>query len=164
MIRIGAVLFALLFLVGCGSGDGEDSSPGGADGAAAVELEGRTFEGEPVTGQELVPDSKLMVSFEDERVGLNAGCNNMSAPYALTDGRLELTGEMVSTMMGCPKPLQRQDEWLGEFFASAPEVVALDDDRVSLRGEAVEIELTPRRNRVAASRAAAWKATAHDPG
>lgn len=141
MMRISAVLVALLFLAGCGSG--EDGEPE-AGAAAEISLEGKTFDGEPVTGRKLVPDSNLIVSFEEGRVGLAADCNNMSAPYKLTDGRLELTGEMVSTLMGCPKPLQRQDEWLAEFFKSGPTASAEDEDQVALKGEAVEIVLTPR--------------------
>lgn len=142
MIRIGAVLLALLFLTGCGSGgEDEDPSPGGDGATTEIELDGREFEGEPVTGRELVPGSMLTVSFEEGRVGVNAGCNLMSAPYELNDGRLELTGAMVSTMMGCPKPLERQDQWLGEFFETSPTVSASGDDGVSLKGEAIEIVL-----------------------
>jgi heat shock protein HslJ len=137
MVRLGAVLAALALFAGlglaaCGSG-GDDE----------IELEGRSFQGTPTTGRELVADSELRVSFEQGRLALNAGCNNMMAPYELKDGRLELTGPLASTMMGCPEPLQRQDEWLDEFFNSGPEVVALGDGEIALRGEAVEIQLKP---------------------
>lgn len=127
-------LLAVLLLIGCGGGPGAESE--------TVKLEGRSFTGEIVDGKELVQGSTLRVTFEEGRIGFDADCNLMSAPYELVNGHLELTGEIIGTLRGCPPELMAQDQWLTEFFSATPSISVLDEQSLRLEGEDATIELT----------------------
>lgn len=134
-----AVLAAsALMLAACGSDD--DSSSGSAP--TADDLAGSAFESTAVTGQDLVADTTVILSFEADAIGARAGCNAMSGGYSISDGTLEVS-TMASTMMACDDALMAQDTWLNEFLASGPEI-ALDGDTLTLTGAESTITLTAK--------------------
>ena len=73
-----------------------------------------TYVSTEVTGHELVADSQIRLTVEDDNLSVNAGCNTMFAPYELTDDSLMWTSDPASTMMGCSDELTAQDQWLAE--------------------------------------------------
>lgn len=96
------------------------TSPGA--GVASEQLDGRTFTSTEVTGHELVEGTTVTLTFEDGRLGANAGCNTSSSAYRIEDGVLRLDGEGMTTLMGCPPELESQDQWLAAFLRDGPEV------------------------------------------
>lgn len=96
------------------------TSPGA--GVASEQLDGRTFTSTEVTGRELVEGTTVTLTFEDGRLGANAGCNTSSSAYRIEDGVLRLDGEGMTTLMGCPPELESQDQWLAAFLRDGREV------------------------------------------
>jgi heat shock protein HslJ len=74
----------------------------------------------------LVEGTKIRVKFEHrdnyDVVRWRSGCNRFGAHVEVMAERLKL-GVITGTLVGCPKPLDRQDEWIASFFASDPEWV-----------------------------------------
>ncbi len=124
-------LATLLPLAACAD-DGSGSSDGPAP-ATADDLNGRAFVSTEVTGHELVDDTQVRISFEDDRLSASAGCNTLSAAYTIDEGSLTLDGQPASTMMGCDDDLMTQDGWLASFLADGPEA-ELDGDTLTLTG------------------------------
>lgn len=134
---------AAAVVVAC-SGGGEPSSspspspeppgtpgPTGGPGAppAMSDLDGRTFIVIGAEGREIVAGTTISFRFEDGRVGIQAGCNQLSGAYELTDGVLAV-GQMITTEMGCEPALMDQDAWLGSFVNGA--TLALDGPMLTL--------------------------------
>jgi heat shock protein HslJ len=117
------------------------SSAGGSS-APSAGLDGRTFLSTGVTGHPLVPGSTVRLQFEAGRVGGGAGCNQISGPYTIVDGRLTI-GQVAMTAMGCEQPLMDQDSWLVSFLGGAK--VALDGDTLTLANGDVTMTLTDRK-------------------
>jgi heat shock protein HslJ len=116
-------------------------STGGGAGASAPSIEGRTFLSTALAGHSLVPGSTVRIDFAGGRIGASAGCNHLSGPYAVTDGRLVL-GQVAMTAMGCPGPLQDQDAWLVSFLGGA--AVQTAGDTLTLANGDVTMTLTDR--------------------
>ena len=114
---------------------------GGAASPSALTLDGRTFLSTNVQGRELVPGSSIRLTFPGGRIGISAGCNQMSGIYAVVDGHLRAT-QMMTTEMGCAPPLMAQDSWVGAFIDGA--TVALAGDTLTLGHGDVTMTLTDR--------------------
>jgi heat shock protein HslJ len=139
------VLVRALLLAGplaaCGQGSGAH------DSVTAPDLDGRTFVSTAATtnGQphELVPGTKVRLTFEDGKLGANAGCNQMSGAYSL-DGATLVVGNLASTMMACDSARQAQDEWLTALLTGRPTVTLAGDD-LTLATAKDELRLQDRR-------------------
>jgi len=148
------LLTAVFVLGGCTSAGGGASprtanpggtSPGPTSPAAAstspAALDGRTFLSTKVQGHDLVAGSTIRLTFKDGRIGINAGCNQMSGSSAVVDGHLKI-GQMMTTEMGCEPPLMAQDTWVGTFMDGA--VVTLAGDTLTLANGGVTMTLVDR--------------------
>ncbi len=136
-----AIALAVTLVTGCsGDGNGGDGGDGG-DGSANLDLGGRTFVSQEVFGRPLVTGTQVTLSFEDDRISAEAGCNTMNAPATWTDGTLSVEGPMAMTRMACERGLQAQDEWLAEFLTSGPQV-SIDGDTLILGNDRRGIVLT----------------------
>ncbi len=109
-----ALAAATVLLTSCGGSDG----PTGREGspATAGDLDNTTYTSSEVTGYDMVKDTQVVLTFKDGNLGVNGGCNTMSAAYAVTDGTLKWTGPAASTMMACNDELTAQDKWLTGIF------------------------------------------------
>jgi heat shock protein HslJ len=143
--RTALALFTLsaLALAACGSDDdtpdADETLPPVGAAPSPADLDGLTFESTAVTGHELVADSTITLSFQDDLVSANAGCNTMNGGYTITDGALEVDA-MATTMMACADDLMAQDTWLSEFLTSSP-AVGLDGTTLTLTGDDASITL-----------------------
>jgi heat shock protein HslJ len=140
-------LVVLLVLVAASCGDdsddaapGDDGGDGGGEGVSAEDLDGRSFTSSAVEGHTLVEGTTVSLTFEEGRVGANAGCNTMSGSYEIVDGAL-VVAEMLQTMMACSDDLAAQDDWLSTFLRSSPEI-ALVGGSLTLTGDDSSMELT----------------------
>ena len=164
MVRIAtfervAGLAATALLVGVLAACGDDASSGGAEPLPSDSATGsdspsetatssvspavlaNTYVSTEVTGHELVADSQIRLTFEDDNLSVNAGCNTMFAPYELTDESLMWTSDPASTMMGCSDELMAQDQWLAELFTTGV-AVAADGATLTLTSDDVTIVMT----------------------
>ncbi|MBB5870800.1 heat shock protein HslJ [Allocatelliglobosispora scoriae] len=134
-----AMLAVLLLVVaGCGGADA---------GGSAAPLDGRTFLSTSVkeNGQpkDLVPGTRLSLTFDQGKVSAIAGCNHLFGDVTIDGGKLTV-GQMGGTDMGCDKPRHDQDAWVTEFLTGGP-AFRLDGDTLVLTGSKGEITLTDRR-------------------
>lgn len=121
------VLVVILFLAACGLGKD-------------VSLDGLEFLSTSVTengaDRPLVPGTQIRLSFRDAQLGASAGCNSIGGSYRLDNGVLVFEGGSM-TEMGCDEPRHAQDDWLSEFLASRPTVVAAGDQLTLTSGGTV---------------------------
>ncbi len=126
---------AVVGLTGCTSGS--QNSP---------DLAGRTF-----TSQELVINNvpaaaadggTIAVTFTDDGISVNAGCNTLFANATWSTGVISIEGDtMASTMMACSESLMNQDQVLSTFFTSDPGWT-LEGDKLTLSTPTITIILT----------------------
>jgi heat shock protein HslJ len=65
----------------------------------------------------LVYGTRIRMTFADGTLNVDAGCNMLSFPIAVEADRL-VTGEPVSTLIGCSQEREAQDEWIAEFVGN----------------------------------------------
>ncbi|MBA2952218.1 META domain-containing protein [Nocardioides sp. MAH-18] len=127
-----AVGLAGVLLTGCG-GDSDNET-------TAADLNGSTFTSTEVDGHDLVEGSKITLTFDDDKLSAEAGCNTMSAPYVIEDDLMSWDGEVAATMMACSDELTAQDAWLTDLLKTGVDV-ELDGDTLTLTHEDETIEL-----------------------
>ena len=116
-------LLAVGLLTGC-SGSGED-----------LDLAGRAFTSTEVRGHTLVDGTSVTVTFAEDSISAQAGCNTLAGGATWTNGVLT-AGPLAMTMMACEDDLSAQDQWLSELLASEP-AIELDGDTLVI-GDATE--------------------------
>ena len=130
------VVVLLPVLAACGDGSG--------DSTATDALDGREFLSQSVDGRSLVPDTQIRLTFDDGMLGASAGCNSLSTPYEVVDGRLITPGGgMTTTDMGCDPPRHAQDDWLGGLLQDTPRI-DLDGDALILTTADATVRLLDR--------------------
>lgn len=110
---IGVLLALGALLVACSSGGGPADAP---------DLAGKVFVATDVQGRDLVEGSTLRLTFDEDQLAAQAGCNTIFGGAAWDDGTLRFTGEPARTSMGCVDGLAEQDDWLAAFLTAAPSV------------------------------------------
>jgi heat shock protein HslJ len=119
-----AIAFVALSVVAslgaCGGTDAKKGTP-----QNRLDLEGRTFVGDDVSVDDqpysLVKGSQLRVSFGDQNIGAQAGCNSMGGDASWAGGVLVVDGKtLVMTEMGCDEALMQQDTWFADVLTSKP--------------------------------------------
>lgn len=144
---IALALLAIATLVAaCGSDSGDGDAGGSGD--ALGPLTGLTFLSTSVTQDDkpynLVDDTRISLTFTDNGVSANAGCNHLGADARYTDGTLVVLGDGMSmTEMGCDPPRMDQDTWLADILTSKPSVV-IDGDRLTVTSGGTVIELVDK--------------------
>ena len=117
----------LAALAGAGCTDDDaDSTP------TVAGLDGKTFESTEVEGHPTVAGTNVTMTFDQDGIAVNAGCNTLRGAITITDGTLEV-GPMAQTMMACTDDLMGQDTFLAEFFAAGP-TITLDGRTLTLVG------------------------------
>jgi heat shock protein HslJ len=146
------VLAVLPLAVGIGLAVGlaaSASSDAGGDGRddpdelvedVQVQLAGRTFVSQSVTGYELQPDTEIHLTFEEDALAVNAGCNTMIGDWSDEGGDLSWESEPATTLMSCTPELDAQDQWLSNLLTDGMEIADGDAD-LTLESDDVTIEL-----------------------
>lgn len=136
--RTGSLLTVLalgLVLTACGGRSGSSASDAAGSAPTTADLDGSAFASTSVEGHDLVAGSTVRLTFEKGTLSANAGCNTMSAPYAVTDGRLAWTGDVRSTLIGCPDDLAQQDLWLSDLLQQGADATLDGDDLTLVSGD-----------------------------
>jgi heat shock protein HslJ len=139
-------LAALLLLLLLGAACGDPAISAGADPGSGDPW-GRDFLSTAVTEQgqarPLVTGTRIRLSFTDDgRLAASAGCNSMSGPAEVRDGRL-IVADLATTEMGCDAERHTQDQWLAEFLGSRPRFDLVEHE-LTLTGESAEVRLQDR--------------------
>lgn len=82
---------------------------------------------------------KAQLTFEDDRLGANVGCNGMGGPWRLEGKRL-IAGPLAQTQMYCEGPVWNQEKAIGALLAGAPEY-HVETDRMVLKSSGHSAEL-----------------------
>jgi len=72
---------------------------------------------------------KAQLSFEEDSIGANVGCNGMGGPWRIENGRL-IAGPLVQTQMYCEGPVWEQEKAIGALLAGAPKLTVEGDSLV----------------------------------
>ena len=83
----------------------------------------------------------IRLTLRGGEISFTATCNHFSGQAAWDDGVLR-TGTLGGTEMGCPRLRLQQDEWMVDFFGSAPEI-ELDGTDLRLRSAAGTVRFVP---------------------
>lgn len=109
-----------------GSGSaGSDTGQGDEPGASGTPADG-TYVATEVTGRALVAGTTLRLTWDGETLSADAGCNQMSGPASVADGRL-VVDDLAMTEMGCEPGRMEQDQWVAELLVSGPEITTTDE-------------------------------------
>lgn len=84
--------------------------------------------------RDIVPGSTIRLSFVDQTLAANGGCNILRGPAAINDDEL-IVGKMASTLKACEHALQAQDEWLASFLTSSPTIKHQSNDMWLTHGD-----------------------------
>jgi heat shock protein HslJ len=144
-----ALALVTLVLAGCGSGS-SSSTAGGSTVPTAADLDHTSYISTSIEGHDLVAGTHVSLSFENDSMSANAGCNGMFGPYAVESGRLAWTGSVGSTQMGCPDDLMKQDQWLQTWLQAGADAT-LDGDTLTLISDGVTLHLQTEKPADAAS-------------
>jgi heat shock protein HslJ len=120
----------------------------GCDGGTTAsslraQLTGRSFVSESVEGWQLVTGTQVSVSFDSTGVNAQAGCNSFFATGEIEGDTLRVS-MLGSTTLGCPAPLEAQDEWLAAFLVAGP-TLEFDDPRLVMTTAAARMHLLDRK-------------------
>ena len=107
---------------------------------ASLSLTGREFLSNGITDGgapvDLVPGTRVRLTFTDTNVSAAAGCNIFGATYRIEGGRLVTDGGAM-TEMGCDEARDRQDQWLFAFLGSKPGVTLVGTDLTLDNGQVI---------------------------
>ena len=132
--RTGLVAGLVLVLAVAATGCGDATTLASGDGTVAAsgeDMEGRTYASTEVRGFELVAGTVVTLTFAGGQLGASAGCNAMSGAARWHEGRLDVAGQLATTMIACPADLQAKDEWLAELLTSSPSM-SLDGSTLTI--------------------------------
>jgi heat shock protein HslJ len=79
----------------------------------------QSINGKPVS----LPD-KAKISFTATNVSATIGCNRMSGPYRIGKKEYLVTGSLISTLIGCPPGLDKEESALYELLSNNPRIQA----------------------------------------
>jgi heat shock protein HslJ len=132
LLRAAILATMPLLLVACVAPGGSGGGTGSGSELSRA-LAGRTFLSTATTGRDLVPGSRVRISFTEDAIAANAGCNSMGGAYTVRDGLIAATGLMM-TEMACEPALMEQDTWLAALIGGAR--ATLEGDTLTLAGTA----------------------------
>jgi heat shock protein HslJ len=137
-----AALVAVAAVAGCDTSEGRS-----ADAALLVtpelsELTDSTWVADAIVDPDraLVPGSSISMTFTDDSVSADAGCNTLRGPASVDDGEL-VVSELAATLKACADPLADQDAWLTSFLTSRPTIESQDDADLWLTQDETVIHL-----------------------
>jgi heat shock protein HslJ len=146
---LGCFCVVLLAVASCGGGGDSDSSASttappttAPAGSGAVGLAGKTFISTGVKGHKLVRGTRINLTFSDNDLSVQAGCNTLGGAYRLEGDRL-IVDQLGGTEMGCDTPRHDQDQWLADFFTSQP-TAEIAQDTITLKAAGSALTLRDR--------------------
>jgi heat shock protein HslJ len=135
IVLVGALL--PLILGACGN------SSSGADDVTFDDVVALTYSSTDVqengSARALASEAPITLTFTEDGISMNAGCNTLFGGATIEDSRLTVSPALASSMMMCEDALMQQDEWLTAFVNAAPRITK-SDDTLTLTTEDSSIE------------------------
>lgn len=131
MIKILPAALAMVLLTGCA-----------AQGAGGSSLTDSRWEFAKIDGNIPVGDKPATLTFDNGRLGANAGCNGMGGPWRVEGGRL-IAGPLISTQMFCEGRMD-QERAVSALLSSGP-TLTISGDMMTLKssGHSAELRRVP---------------------
>lgn len=89
----------------------------------------------------LATETPITITFTEDGISVNAGCNTLFGSVTIEDGRLTASSALASSMMMCEEPLMLQDEWLTAFLNESPQITT-SEGTLTLTTDSSAIEFT----------------------
>lgn len=61
-------------------------------------------------------DTPIKLTFKDNQLSAYASCNSMGSPYKIVEQQIIAQSSFLSTEMGCPPHLEKQESFIKGFF------------------------------------------------
>ena len=131
-------LIAVLVLSACATSSGRSADYALAHTPAITDLTDTTCTADGIDDpdRDIVPGSTIRLTFDDDTLTANAGCNTLSGGASIDEDEL-VVSELASTLQSCEEPLMAQDEWLSSFLTSRPTIERQENDLWLSRDETV---------------------------
>ncbi|MGY4099256.1 META domain-containing protein [Nocardia sp. R16R-3T] len=123
-------------VVGCSDDGKNEAKPAGS-------LIGRTFVSTGVEGEQIPGGGPMTLTFADDKISANSGCNSADGSVDLADGILHV-GTLASTLMACPDERSRADSWQDKVLTELPRW-RLDDSTLTLTGQDITVILLDKK-------------------
>lgn len=127
MFRLVVYLACPLFIAGCTAG-----SDGGSH------LSGSTWSFERIDGERPASQAASL-TFSEERIGVQVGCNQLGGPWRMGEERL-IAGPFTQTEMACPTSVWSQERAISSLLVAAPRI-EITGDRMTLQSSGHTAEL-----------------------
>ena len=111
--------FAMLFMAGCSLHPETDNA-----------LNNTRWTIGSIDGATLPEPQKTQLDFKGDQLAANLGCNAISGPWRVENGRL-IAGPLIQTEIYCEGPVWQQEKAISALLASAPKI-AIEDNRLTL--------------------------------
>jgi heat shock protein HslJ len=136
-------LLAALALAGCDNGEPRAESLGLTHTPADLaELEGGPWVASRILDPDvsLVPDTQIELTFKDDSISVNAGCNTMFGAASIEGDEL-VVPTLAATQKACADDLTAQDAWLSHFLSSRPTIEVLEQELWLSQGDDTVVHL-----------------------
>jgi heat shock protein HslJ len=122
-------VIACLELTGCDSTSGRSADAALARTPELVDLTDGVWVADGIDdpNREIVPGSSIRLTFTDDSLSVDAGCNIMGGPASI-DGDELVVGDLAGTLIACEEPLAQQEQWLSTLLTSGPEIESHEAD------------------------------------
>jgi heat shock protein HslJ len=75
----------------------------------------------------LASDAPITITFTEDGISANAGCNTLFGAVSITNNTLIVNQALASSMMMCEEALMDQHQWLTKVLTGSPQVFVKDD-------------------------------------
>lgn len=82
---------------------------------------------------QLIPLNPITIKFDGRQLGGSTGCNFYSSGYRLQNNRLQLIGDIISTMIGCQPPVAKRESDFLNALKSVKTITINNQDRLVIR-------------------------------
>jgi heat shock protein HslJ len=102
---------------------------------------GKSWAIQSINGKPVSHPEQAEISFTENSLSATVGCNRMSGPYKIGKVEYIVTGQMISTLIGCPGGLDEEERALSQLLSDDPWM-----QRVSKPNGSLRIRLSSGRN------------------
>jgi heat shock protein HslJ len=107
----------------------------------APSLAGKSWAILSLNGRAVSRADKARITFTSDRLSATLGCNQMGGAYRIEKSSSLVARQMMSTLIGCPAPLDQEEQLLSALLSDTPVI-----ERVSKSGEGMRIRLSSGQN------------------
>jgi heat shock protein HslJ len=108
---------------------------------ALPSLVGKSWAILSLNGRAVSQPEKARITFTSERLSATLGCNQIGGAYGIEKSTYLAARQMLSTLIGCPAPLDEEERLLSALLSATPMI-----ERVAPSGQRLRIRLSSRGN------------------